>query len=105
MSAPPPSLNQAQIDRPGGGSQRVGTPTALRIGAILCVIAVLLAAIVSWVLTDRLVDATKTIDTSTGPVLIDNQGILASLAEANAAGAAVHLAGGCLLYTSDAADE
>jgi len=93
-SAPPPSLNQAQIDLSGGGNQRFGTPTALRIGAILCVIAVLLAAIVSWVLTDRLVDATKTIDTSTGPVLIDNQGILASLAEANAAGAAVHLAGG-----------
>jgi len=74
--------------------QRFATPTRLRVIAVVCVIAVALGGIVAWLLTDRLVSATDTIETSTGPVLIDNQGILASLAEANAAGAAVHLAGG-----------
>lgn len=65
----------------------------MRSFAILCVGLVAAAGAVAWIFTNQLVNETNTIDTSTGPVLIGNQSILASLAEADAAAAAVHLAG------------
>lgn len=70
-----------------------GTPARLRLLSLVCLAVVIAAGAFAWLLTDRLVDETITIDESTGPVLITNQSILASLAEADAAAAAVHLAG------------
>lgn len=60
---------------------------------VAALIALLVAGAIAWVLTSQLIDETRRIDTSTGEVLIGNQSILASLAEADAAAAAVHLAG------------
>lgn len=79
--------------RSGLGNQFRGTPGALRILSLLCVIAIVATAVTAWFLTDDLVSRTEQIQESTGEVLVQNQTILASLSEADAAAAAVHLAG------------
>lgn len=61
--------------------------------SIIAVIAVIAAVLIGWLATDRLVNETSDLRDSTGQVLIANQSILASLAEADTAAAAVHLAG------------
>lgn len=81
---------------PDAGWRRLtdpATPTRLRLLALVLVAAIVASGAVAWVLTDRLVGETNDIRDSTGPVLIANQTVLASLAEADTAAAAVHLAG------------
>lgn len=69
------------------------TSTLLRTALVASLAALAIAGAISWFLTNQLADDTQRIETSTGEVLIGNQSILASLAEADAAAAAVHLAG------------
>lgn len=61
--------------------------------AIVTVLVLLAVGAMSWFLTDRLVDQTNTVATSTGEVLIATQQVRASFAEADAAAVSVHLAG------------
>lgn len=69
------------------------TPDQLRAIAILTVAVALLAGVIAWVLADGLVDDTNAIADSTGEVLVVNQQVNASFAEAHAAAVSVHLAG------------
>lgn len=55
--------------------------------------ALAITGVIAWLVTNQLADETNRIESSSGEVLIGNQSILASLAEADAAAAAVHLAG------------
>lgn len=59
----------------------------------MSVVVVVLVGTLAWVLTTELVNRTDKIAYTNGVVLITNQQIKASLAEADAAAAAVHLAG------------
>ena len=61
--------------------------------AVVTVAVIVVAGTISWVLTDRLVDQTNEVATSTGEVLIATQQVSASFAEADAAAVSVHLAG------------
>lgn len=74
-------------------SRRGSTPDRLRLLAIVTSVIAIAAGIVGWVLADRLVDDTSLIAESTGEVLIVNQQVNASYAEAHAAAVSVHLAG------------
>ena len=69
------------------------TPDRLQLTAIAAVFIIVAVGVASWVLTDRLVNDTTEVATSTGEVLIATQQISASFAEADTAAAAVHLAG------------
>jgi len=61
--------------------------------AITTVLAIVIIGVVGWLLADGLVDDTSQIEQSTGEVLIVNQQVNASFAEAHAAAVSVHLAG------------
>lgn len=61
--------------------------------AVVTTLVIVAAGAVSWVLTDRLVNETTEVATSTGEVLIATQQVSASFAEADAAAVSVHLAG------------
>jgi len=61
--------------------------------ALITVISIVAAGATAWFLTDRLVDQTNEVATSTGEVLIATQQVSASLAEADASAVSVHLAG------------
>lgn len=61
--------------------------------AIITVVVALFAGAIGWVLADQLVDDTNAIADSTGEVLVINQQVNASFAEAHAAAVSVHLAG------------
>ncbi len=61
--------------------------------AIVTVLAIVAVGTISWFLTDRLVNQTTEVATSTGDVLIATQQVSASFAEADAAAVSVHLAG------------
>lgn len=69
------------------------TPGRLRIAALVSVVVVVIVGTLAWILTTELVNRTDEIAYTNGVVLITNQQIKASLAEADAAAAAVHLAG------------
>lgn len=61
--------------------------------AIATLVVVVAAGTITWVLADRLVANTERIADSTGEVLVVNQQVEASFAEAHAAAVSVHLAG------------
>lgn len=61
--------------------------------AVFTVFATLVAGVLGWFLADRLTDNTDQLADSTGEVLVVNQQVQASFAEAHAAAVSVHLAG------------
>ena len=61
--------------------------------AVFTVLATLVAGVLGWFLADRLTDNTNRVASSTGEVLVVNQQVQASFAEAHAAAVSVHLAG------------
>lgn len=75
------------------GTTGSSTPARLRLLAILTVLAIVVIGAIAWFLADGLVDDTNQIEQSTGEVLIINQQVNASFAEAHAAAVSVHLSG------------
>ena len=69
------------------------TPAILRAWSVAITIVLLFVAIAGVVTATQLVSATNQIDDNTGPVLISTQGLVASVAEADAANTAVFLSG------------
>lgn len=69
------------------------TPAILRAWSVAIAVLLILVAIVGVVTASQLVSATNQIDDNTGPVLISTQGLVASVAEADAANTAVFLSG------------
>lgn len=69
------------------------TPAILRAWSVAITVILTLLAIAGVVTASQLVSATNEIDDNTGPVLISTQGLVASVAEADAANTAVFLSG------------
>lgn len=69
------------------------TPAILRTWSIAIAALLVVLAIVGAVTATQLVSSTDEIDQNTGPVLISTQGLVASVAEADAANTAVFLSG------------
>jgi len=69
------------------------TPAILRAWSIALVVLLAVSAVVGGLTASALVSSTDEIDDNTGPVLITTQGLVASLAEADAANTAVFLSG------------
>lgn len=69
------------------------TPDQLRALAVVTLLAIVAAGIATWIFADRLADDTERVANSTGEVLVVNQQVEASFAEAHAAAVSVHLAG------------
>lgn len=69
------------------------TPTILRAWSVGIVVLLALTAVAGAVTATTLVSSTNEIDDNTGPVLISTQGLVASVAEADAANTAVFLSG------------
>jgi len=61
--------------------------------ALASVFVIVVAGVTAWLLSDRLVNQTTEVATSTGEVLIATQQVRASFAEADTAATSVHLAG------------
>lgn len=69
------------------------TPARYRVASIVCVVVLALAALVGFLAATSLTDATDRARNNTGPVLVATQDVFASIAEADAASAAVFLSG------------
>lgn len=69
------------------------TPAILRAWSVAITVVLILVAVAGVVTASQLVSATTEIDDNTGPVLISTQGLVASVAEADAANTAVFLSG------------
>ncbi len=69
------------------------TPDIVRSLAVFTVLATVVAGVLGWFLADQLTDNTVRLADSTGEVLVVNQQVQASFAEAHAAAVSVHLAG------------
>lgn len=69
------------------------TPALYRLASIVCVIALAISALVGFLAARSLTDATDRARNNTGPVLVATQDVFASIAEADAASAAVFLSG------------
>ena len=69
------------------------TPAQYRVASIACVVVLALAALVGFLAATSLTDATDRARNNTGPVLVATQDVFASIAEADAASAAVFLSG------------
>lgn len=69
------------------------TPAILRTWSVVITFLLLLAALLAFVAARQFVAGAEQIEQNTGPVLISTQGLVASLAEADAANTAVFLSG------------
>ena len=69
------------------------TPARLRLWSIATLVVLGLAAVANWWAATRLVDASDRAVDNTAPVLVATQDVFASIAEADAASAAVFLSG------------
>lgn len=69
------------------------TPARYRLASIVCAVALVVAALVGFLAARSLTDATDRARNNTGPVLVATQDVFASIAEADAASAAVFLSG------------
>lgn len=69
------------------------TPAQYRLASIVCAVALAVAALVGFLAARTLSDATDRARNNTGPVLVATQDVFASIAEADAASAAVFLSG------------
>ena len=69
------------------------TPALLRTWSVGLAVLVIVAAALASVATAQFISTTNKVQESTGPVLISTQGLLASIAEADAANTAVFLSG------------
>ena len=69
------------------------TPAQYRLLSVVCVVALAVAALVAFLAARSLTDATDRARSNTGPVLVATQDVFASIAEADAASAAVFLSG------------
>ena len=81
----------SRVERAAGGGR--STPARYRLLSIVCVAALGLAALVAFLAARSLTDATDRARANTGPVLVATQDVFASIAEADAASAAVFLSG------------
>ena len=69
------------------------TPALYRLASVVCVVALAVAALVAFLAARSLTDASDRARDNTGPVLVATQDVFASIAEADAASAAVFLSG------------
>lgn len=69
------------------------TPAILRTWSVVITVLVLLAALLASLAARQFVSGAEQIEQNTGPVLISTQGLVASIAEADAANTAVFLSG------------
>ncbi len=91
VSTPPAPAPPARPPRPR--PRRASAPARYRLAAVATVGAIGLAALVAFVAASRLTSSSDRALQNTGPVLVAIQDVFASIAEADAASAAVFLSG------------
>ncbi len=92
-AAAPPSPSSASSGHDATDNRRSSTPALYRLMAAVVVVGLALAGLTGFIAASTITTNTDRAEQNTGPVLVATQDVFASVAEADAASAAVFLSG------------